>query len=97
MGPLSSLLCPGGGILYTVIVHGRGFLPPSSPVQGGLSQGVVLDETDSCINRVLFCFLKTLLCFYLTLCTIKILGGRGGDTFKTPSPVNNFCLYPPLF
>ena len=28
---------------------------------------------------------------------IKIFqGGRGGDTFKTPSPpMNNFCLYPP--
>ena len=30
-------------------------------------------------------------------CMIKLFrGGRGGDTFKTPShPVNNFCLYPP--
>ena len=32
-----------------------------------------------------------------TQCMIKIFrGGRGGDTFKTPSPpTNNFCLYPP--
>ena len=32
-------------------------------------------------------------------CMIKIFrggrGGRGGDTFKTPPPTNNFCLYPP--
>ena len=30
-------------------------------------------------------------------CMIKIFwGGRGGDTFETPSPpTNNFCLYPP--
>ena len=29
-------------------------------------------------------------------CMTKIFqGGRGDDTFKTPSPVNNFCLYPP--
>ena len=31
------------------------------------------------------------------MCMIKFFwGGRGGDTFKTPSlPMNNFCLYPP--
>ena len=29
-------------------------------------------------------------------CTIKMfLGGRGGDTFKPPPLMNNFCLYPP--
>ena len=29
-------------------------------------------------------------------CMIKIFrGGRGGDTFETPSPLNIFCLYPP--
>ena len=29
-------------------------------------------------------------------CMIKIFrGGRGGDTFKTSPPTNNFCLYPP--
>ena len=35
----------------------------------------------------------------LTNCVyVKIFhGGRGGDTFKTPSPYNNFFLYPPLF
>ena len=27
---------------------------------------------------------------------IKIFrGDRGGDIFKTPSPMKNFCLYPP--
>ena len=33
----------------------------------------------------------------ITKCMIKIFrGGRGGDTFETPSPpTNNFCLYPP--
>ena len=47
MGPLNSLLCPGGGFLYTMIVQGGGFLPPSSRVAGG---GKVLDEIDSCIS-----------------------------------------------
>ena len=26
---------------------------------------------------------------------LKSSGEQGGDTFKTPSPTNNFCLYPP--
>ena len=45
--PLNSLFCPEGGFLYTMIVPGREFLPPSSSVPGG--EGVVLDEIDSCI------------------------------------------------
>ena len=34
--------------------------------------------------------------FEIPWCMIKIFrGGRGGDTFETPSPpTNNFCLYP---
>ena len=49
MGPLNSLFCPGGGFLYTMIVPGEGFLPPSSRVPGG----VVLDEIYSCITIML--------------------------------------------
>ena len=35
-----------GGVLYTMIVTGGGFLPPLSSAQGGM----VLDEIDTCIN-----------------------------------------------
>ena len=30
------------------------------------------------------------------MCTIKFSWGRGGDTFKTPSPTNNFYSPPVL-
>ena len=48
------------------------------------------------LNPIAAAVLDTVACD-LYRCTIKIFwgGGRGGDTFKTPSPTNNFCLYPP--
>ena len=48
MGPLTSLFCPGGGFLYTMIVLGGGFCP-----LGVVSGGMVLDETDSYIIRMI--------------------------------------------
>ena len=53
MGPLNSLFCPEGGLLYTMTVRGEGFLP-FRVVSWGLSggggrRGMVLDEIDSCI------------------------------------------------
>ena len=35
MGLLTPCFVPRGGVLYTMIVPGRGFLPPSSRVPGG--------------------------------------------------------------
>ena len=51
VGSLTPRIVPGGGVLYTMIVPGEGFLPPSSCVPGACSGwGMVLDETDSCIR-----------------------------------------------
>ena len=55
VGPLNSLFCPGGGILYTMIVPGgKGFaLFESCPWGLSRGRGMVLDEIDSCINGLL--------------------------------------------
>ena len=50
MGPFNSLFCPGGGFLYTMIVLGERVFAPFESCPGGLSQGMVLDEIDSCIS-----------------------------------------------
>ena len=47
MGPLTSLFCPEGGFLYTVIVPGEKVFPFVS--RRYVPGGVVLDEIDSCI------------------------------------------------
>ena len=47
-GSLNSLFCPGEGFLYTMIVTGGGFLPPSSRVLGVCHGGMVLNEIDRC-------------------------------------------------
>ena len=46
MGLLTPCFVPRGGVLYTMIVPGEGFLPPSSRAPGGM----VLDEIDNCIK-----------------------------------------------
>ena len=43
-GVFDSPFCPGGGILYTMIVPGGGFLPHKSRARPG---GMLLDEIDS--------------------------------------------------
>ena len=48
---LTPCFVPRGGILYTIIVPGGGFLPPSSSVPGVCPGGIVLDETDTCIRE----------------------------------------------
>ena len=48
VGPLTPCLVPEGGFLYTVIVQGGGFLPPSSRVPGVCPGG--LHEIDNCIR-----------------------------------------------
>ena len=42
---------PRGGLLYTMIVLGGGFLLPSSRVLGVCPGGMDMDEIDTCINR----------------------------------------------
>ena len=55
MGLLIPCFVPRGRVLYTMIVPGGRFLPPSSRVLGGLSRGgMVLDEIDTCITRERF-------------------------------------------
>ena len=41
---------PRGGVLYTMIVLGERFLPPSSRTPGVCPGGVVMDEIDACIR-----------------------------------------------
>ena len=53
MGSLAPHFVSGGGVLYTMIVPGGGFLPPSSRVPRG-GGGVVLDEIDSCITELTY-------------------------------------------
>ena len=50
MGLLTHCFVPRGGFLYTVIVPGGSFLPPSSRVPAVCPGGMVLDEIDSCIT-----------------------------------------------
>ena len=52
MGLLTPCFVPGEGFLYTIIVPGGGFLLPSSRVPGVCPGGMVLDEIDTCITRV---------------------------------------------
>ena len=48
MGLLTPCFVPRGGVLYTIIVPGGGFLLLSSRVPGFVPGG--LDEIDTCIN-----------------------------------------------
>ena len=50
MGLLAPLSVPRGGVLYTMIVPGRGFLHPSSRVPEVCPGGMVMDEIDTCIT-----------------------------------------------
>ena len=52
MGLLTPCFVQRGGVLYTMIVPGGGFLLPSSRVLGVCPEGgMVLDETDTCISH----------------------------------------------
>ena len=53
VGHLTPCFVPWGGVLYTVIVLGGGFLPPSSRVLGVCpGGGEVMDEIDTCISTI---------------------------------------------
>ena len=49
VGLLIPCFVPRGGVLYTMIVQGGGFLLPSSRVPGVCPGGMVLDEIDTCM------------------------------------------------
>ena len=54
MGLLTPYFVPGEGFLYTIIVPGGGFLLPSSRVPGVCpGGGMVLDEIDTCIKKMI--------------------------------------------
>ena len=59
MGLLTPSFVPRGGILYTMIVPGGGFLLPSSRVPGVCAGGggMVMDEIDTCITTKPFHYL----------------------------------------